>query len=98
MNVCSSSFKCRSVCNSVVVEVGAGSLVAYRSSERGLLRLNRVLVLRTKLTNDTMVAKVFDSYCFVAPDSCAGVSLAVPMAFRAKAVVAAKVFRAKNVR
>ena len=30
-------------CESVVVEVGVGSLVAYRSSERGLLRLNRVL-------------------------------------------------------
>ena len=40
--------ECRSVYNSVVVEVGAGSLVAYRSSERGLLRLNRVLVLRTE--------------------------------------------------
>ena len=40
--------ECRSVCNSTVVEVGAGSLVAYGSSERSLLRLNRVLALRTE--------------------------------------------------
>ena len=32
------------------------------------------------------------------PDSCAGVSLAVAMAFRAKAVVIAKAFHAKAVR
>ena len=31
------------------------------------------------------------------PDSCAGVSLAVAMAFRAKSVVVAKAFRAKAV-
>ena len=50
--------ECRSVCNSVVVEVGVGSLVAYRSSERSLLRFNCVLVLRTEWTNGEMLAKV----------------------------------------
>ena len=40
--------ECRSICNSVEVEVGVGSLVAYGSNERSLLRLNRVLVLRTE--------------------------------------------------
>ena len=38
------------------------------------------------------------SYGFVVPVSCAGVSLAVAMAFRAKAMVVAKAFRAKAVR
>ena len=54
----------RSVCNSAVVEVGAGSLVAYGSSERSLLRLNRVLVLRTEGMNDEMVTKVCQALAY----------------------------------
>ena len=38
------------------------------------------------------------SYGFVVPGSCAGVSLAVAVAFRVKAVVVAVAFRAKAVR
>ena len=56
--------ECRSVCSSVVVEVGAGSLVAYWSSERGLLRLNRGLVMQTEWTNDEMVAKVCQALAY----------------------------------
>ena len=40
---------------------------------------------------------VYGSYGFVTPDSCAGVSLAIAMAFGAKAVVVAKAFGAKAV-
>ena len=41
---------------------------------------------------------VYGSYGFVVPGNCASVSLAVTMAFRAKAVVVAKAFGARAVR
>ena len=87
--------QCRSVCNSVVVKVSAGSLVVYRSGERGLLRLNRVLVLWTEWTNGEMVAKVCQALAFRAKvvradrDDSLGFSrqsCAVAKGFRAKAV------------